>query len=55
MAPLARTFATSGESNFGASIAKFTSLPPVPRMSVASYQFFQANATQYIGIFSRSG
>src|SRR5690348_13302061 len=39
IAPLARKSATSGESRFGASIANFTSLPPVARMSFASYQF----------------
>ena len=45
----------SGESTFGTSIAKLTSLPPVPRMSFASYQFLSENTTQYIGSFARSG
>src|SRR5215217_3907734 len=39
MAPLLRSSAMSGESTFGTSMAKLTSLPPVPRMSLASYQF----------------
>ena len=55
MAPFSRRSAMSGESFFGTSIAKLTSLPPVDRMSFASYQFFRENATQYIGSFSRSG
>src|SRR5262245_55566656 len=55
IAPFASMSATSGESNRGASIANFTSLPPVERMSVASYQLFHANTVQYIGIASRSG
>ena len=45
----------SGESTFGTSIAKLTSLPPVPRMSFASYQFLNENTAQYIGSFARSG
>ena len=39
IAPFARSSAMSGESVFGASMAKLTSLPPVERMSFASYQF----------------
>ena len=42
----------SGESTFGASIAKFTSLPPVARMSFASYQFLSENTAQYSGSLS---
>ena len=45
----------SGESTFGASIAKLTSLPPVARMSLASYQFLSENTAQYSGSFARSG
>src|SRR3954453_10401985 len=55
IAPLFRNVATSGESTFGASIAKLTSLPPVARMSFASYQFLIENTAQYIGNFDRSG
>ena len=55
MAPFARSSAMSGESTFGTSIAKLTSLPPVPRMSFASYQFLNENTVQYIGSFARSG
>jgi hypothetical protein len=55
IAPLALSAAMSGESAFGASIAKLTSLPPVARMSFASYQFLRENTAQYSGSFTRSG
>ena len=55
IAPLLRSAAMSGESTLGASMAKFTSLPPVPRMSLASYQSFREKTAQYIGNFARSG
>ena len=55
IAPLSRSCATIVMSCGGASIAKLTSLPPVERMSFASYQFLTVITAQYIGIFSRSG
>src|SRR6185369_1323954 len=55
IAPLLRSAAMSGESTRGTSIAKFTSLPPVPRMSLASYQSLSEKTAQYMGRLARSG
>ena len=55
IAPLLRKAAISGESTLGTSMAKFTSLPPVARMSLASYQSFRDITEQYMGNFFRSG
>ena len=55
IAPLARSCATSVESNGGTSIAKLTSLFDVVRMSFVSYGSLNAATTQYIGSAARSG
>src|SRR4029077_5432584 len=53
--PLSRSSATSVESSGGASMANFVSLPPVERMSFASYQFLTEKVTQYMGIAAKLG
>ena len=55
MAPASLSLRISGESTLGASMAKLTSLPPVARSSVASYQFLKEKLAQYNGITSRGG
>ena len=55
IAPFARRRATTVASNGGTSMAKFTSLFAVVRMSFVSYGSLTAVTTQYIGSDARSG
>src|ERR687896_2030892 len=55
IAPFALSLAIGLESTGGTSMAKLTSIPPVERISFASYQFFWENGMQYIGNSSIGG